>query len=1073
MPYQYGEDKLIEQTAINLFNELGWDTVLAYDAETFGVDSMLGRENKKATTLNRYVLDALKQYNPHVPDYAYQQAIQRLAEYSSSKTLGDTNYEKYELLREGIPVDYKNAKGEHIQGERLRLFDFENPKNNKYIAISQLWVEGSFGYLRRPDIIGFVNGIPLLFIELKAVHKNLETAYTNNLRDYKSTIPHLFHCNAFIILSNGLDSKVGSLTGRYQHFHDWKRIQEDEEGIVSMETIIRGICDKSRFLDMFENFILYDTKTMGSVVKLIARNHQFIGVNKAMNNFAYKQKQYKDGMISLEERQKLGVFWHTQGSGKSYSMVFFCQKIHRTFKGNYSFLIVTDRNELDTQIYGTFSGVGVVPPHEPGKKNPFSVKAGSGENLGQLLKEDKRYIFTLIHKFNFDDVCTTREDLIVISDEAHRTQAGSFALNMRKTLPNASFMGFTGTPLFKNDELTRRIFGDYVSIYDFKRSVDDGATVPLYYENRGELLHLDNVQITQEMKDAIERADLDEDQKTKLEQLFAKEYPILTAKHRLRAIAYDIVQHFCNRGYKGKAMLVCIDKITAVKMYHYISDAWHEYIAQTEKQVTKIDDDQELLTTLQNLKWIKETEIAVVVSGEQNEIDKFKAWDLDITVHREKMNKRDLETEFKDEDNPFRLVIVCAMWITGFDVPTLSTMYIDKPLKAHTLMQTIARANRISEGKNNGLIVDYIDTYQNLLDALAVYAVGDDEKGDGKTSPIVKPAEELIEELREAIEQTQTFLSTELSFELDTIVITGGLRRLRAIQDGEDAIYTNEETKKRFEVLARIIFKKYLALDFSVKEAVLVHKKEAVQALYDRIQRNTKEADLSELMRELQDIVDQSISHTGEGGEKYETAYKEGDIIDISNLDFELIRKLYEKSTHKNSTVASLKEQVEQRLHKMIQQNPTRIDFYDRYTQIIEEYNAGKDRARLEHVFQELIKLVQDLSTEEQRVAREGLTEEQAAIFDLLLKPQLNQKDRNEVKSIAVQLLDRLKSEPLQVEYWSDKSSTAADVRNVINMYLFEQLPEPYTQNDIDEKTITLFNHFKSTYYGGGRSAYA
>jgi len=1072
MAYQYGEDKLIEQTAIDLFEQLGWDTVVAYDAETFGPDGMLGRENKKETILYRYVFEALKKYNSNVPEEAYQQAIEKLAEYSSSKTLGDINYEKYDLLRDGIKVDYRNAKGEYLKDQRLRLFDFENPKNNKYIAVRQLWVVGNFGYLRRPDIIGFVNGIPLLFIELKAVHKNLETAYANNLKDYKATIPHLFHCNAFVILSNGLDSKVGSITGKYQHFNDWKRIQEDEEGIVSLETIIKGICDKSRFLDLFENFILFDTKTMGSVVKLIARNHQFIGVNKAIHNFANKHEQYKQGLISKEERQKLGVFWHTQGSGKSYSMVFYCQKIHRRFTGNYSFLIVTDRNELDTQIYGTFSGVGVVPQHEPGKKNPFSAKAGSGDNLRQLLKEDKRYIFTLIHKFNFDDVCTERDDLIVISDEAHRTQAGSLAINMRKALPNAAFIGFTGTPLFKNDEITKRIFGDYVSIYDFKRSVDDGATVPLYYENRGELLKLDNVQITQQMRDAIEQADLDEDQKTRLEQLFSNEYPVLTAKHRLKAIAKDIVQHFCNRGYKGKAMVVCIDKVTAVKMYNYITAAMQDYIVNTEKELPKEEDDQELLARAQNLQWIKETEVAVVVSGEQNEIDKFKAWDLNITVHREKMNNRDLETEFKEEDNPFRLAIVCAMWITGFDVPTLSTMYIDKPLKAHTLMQTIARANRVSDGKNNGLIVDYIDTYQNLLDALAVYAFGDNGMGNNKAKDIIKPTEELIGELKDTIDATEAYLHDELNFDLSRIVDTEGLLRLRAIKDGEDAIYTNEETKKRYEVLARMVFKKYMAVGLDARASHLVPQKEAIQALYDRIQKNTKEADLTELMKQLQDIVDDSITKT-EDDVGMSKPYSEGTIIDISHLDFDLIKQLYEKSPHKNTTFANLKEQVEQRLRRMIEQNPTRIDFYTRYMEIIAEYNDGKDRERLENVFQELMKLVQTMNAEEQRVAKEGLTEEQAAIFDLLLKPQLTTKDRNEVKEVAVELLEQLKQQPLQVENWSEKNATAADVRKVISMYLFEKLPEPYTPVDVEEKTISLFNHLKGAYYGGGRSAYA
>ncbi|MGE5437727.1 MAG: DEAD/DEAH box helicase family protein [Syntrophothermus sp.] len=316
-------------------------------------------------------------------------------------------------------------------------------------------------------------------------------------------------------------------------------------------------------MDLFENFILFD-RSLGKTIKLIARNHQFIGVNKAICNIKEKEQLYKDGNINYEEKQKLGVFWHTQGSGKSYSMVFMCQKVHRKFSGSYTFLIVTDRNELDTQIYGTFSGVGAVPLIRSGNKN--SIKASRGEHLRQLLREDHRYLFTLIHKFNFSDEITWRENLIVISDEAHRTQGGTLAMNMRNVLPKASFIGFTGTPLFTNDELTKRIFGDYISKYDFKRSVDDGATVPLYYENRGEYLGIKNPVITSQIREIIDSAeDLDSDQRSRVEQLFAREYPILTSKKRLVSIAQDIVQHFCNRGYKGKGMLVSLDKVTAVR----------------------------------------------------------------------------------------------------------------------------------------------------------------------------------------------------------------------------------------------------------------------------------------------------------------------------------------------------------------------------------------------------------------------------------------------------------------------------------------------------------------------------
>jgi type I restriction enzyme R subunit len=494
MTWEYSEDNLIEQTAIDLFYErLGWNTAIAFNKETFGDGSTLGRLNKREVVLKRNLFAKLKDLNPGLPEQAYTQAYEKLVEDSITKSLAEINYEKYVLFRDGIPIDYTDENGTLVKNKYLKVFDFVTPGNNDFIAVRQLWIEGKSKRERRPDIIGFVNGIPLLFIELKAAHRKLENAYNNNFMDYMDVIPKLFHFNAFVLLSNGIESRIGSITGKYQHFHEWKRITEDEEGVVSLDKIIVGVCEKSRFLDLFENFVLYD-RSFGKVVKLIARNHQYIGVNKAIENLKEKEQLYNEGKIDLEEKQKLGVFWHTQGSGKSYSMVFMCQKIHRKFTGSYTFLIVTDRNELDTQIYGTFSGVGAVPPIKSGNKN--SVKASSGANLKKLLKEDHRYLFTLIHKFNFDEEITDRKDLIVISDEAHRTQGGTLAMNMRNSLPNASFIGITGTPLFKDDELTKRIFGDYVSKYDFKRSVEDGATVPLYYENRGEYLGIKNPIIT-------------------------------------------------------------------------------------------------------------------------------------------------------------------------------------------------------------------------------------------------------------------------------------------------------------------------------------------------------------------------------------------------------------------------------------------------------------------------------------------------------------------------------------------------------------------------------------------------
>ena len=721
MNHEYSEDQLIEQTAIGLLADLGWDVMLAFNKESYGEGSVLGRLNRKEVVLKKIFLDKLRQLNPNLPEQAYTHAYEKLTEESAAKSLEEINCEKYQWLRNGIPVDFVNEKGKTVKDKTLKIFDFDNAGNNYFLAVRQLWIQGKSARERRPDIIGFVNGIPLLFIELKAAHRKLENAYNDNFTDYKDVIPKLFYYNAFVLLSNGIESRIGSITGQYQHFHEWKRITEEDGGIVALDRIIVGVCEKNRLLDLFENFVLFD-RSLGKIVKLIARNHQFIGVNKAFDNIKNKDELYRSDKISLEEKQKLGVFWHTQGSGKSYSMVFLSQKIHRKFTGSYTFLVVTDRTELDTQIYGTFGATGAVPQKKAGARN--TLRAKSGKQLKKLLGENHRYLFSLIHKFNFDEEITRRENIIVISDEAHRTQGGQLAMNLRKALPNASFIGFTGTPLFRDDEITRRIFGDYVSRYDFKRSVDDGATVRLYYENRGEHLGLKNPVINEQIRNVMdaEGEDLDSDQRSRVEQLFCKEYPILTARKRLDAIAKDVVRHFCNRGYKGKGMFIALDKLTAVSMYDLITAHWQKNVEVLEKELSKRKyGDQEMLDISRELQWIKQTEICVVVSAEQNEIRKFRKWDLDIEPHRKKMNTQDLETRFKDENDPFRFVIVCAMWITGFDVPTLSTLYLDKPLKSHTLMQAIARANRISEGKNNGLIVDYIETYTALLDAAAVF----------------------------------------------------------------------------------------------------------------------------------------------------------------------------------------------------------------------------------------------------------------------------------------------------------------------------------------------------------------
>lgn len=1059
MSAEYSEDGLIEQTCMEIFrDQLSWKVSNAYKGETFGSSGSLGRESDSEVLLKTRVMEVLRIFNPNLPEQAYKNAYELLNASTSTKSMVEINQEKYQYLREGIPVTYKNQQGEIITNHRLQIMDFDNPSNNDFLAVQQLWVVGKSGRRRRPDIIGYVNGIPLVFIELKAHHRKLQVAYEDNLSDYKDTIPRIFHFNAFILLSNGLESKIGTISSRYTHFLDWKRIAEDQEGIISLDTILQGTCEKSRCLDLLENFTFFDD-SLGTVIKLVARNHQFIGVNKAINHFNQQLVDFAAGKISQEDKQKLGVFWHTQGSGKSYSMAFLAQKIHRKVSGNFTFVILTDRNELDKQIYGTFSGVKAV-------KNK-DVKARSGADLKRLLKTQNRYIFTLIHKFNFEEVITTRDDIIVISDEAHRTQGGSLAMNLRRALPNASFMGFTGTPLFKDDEITRRIFGDYVSVYDFKRSIEDGATVPLYYENRGEKLHLENPQINDQIREAIEASDLDSDQEDKLKRLFAKEYPILTAEKRLRSIAKDVVQHFNTRGYLGKAMFVAIDKVTAVKMYNFITEAWTEFVVNRAKEIQKIADQQEQLIQFRALEWSKETEIAVVVSSEQNEIRKFNNWGLDIEPHREKMNTRDLEQEFKDEDHPFRLAIVCAMWITGFDVPSLSTLYLDKPLRAHTLMQTIARANRVhTSEKNNGLIVDYIETYKSLLEALAIYAIGG-SKGNtvsGDPEVPVKPKEELLEELREATEAVVIYLKEEVSFDIREMLNSSGSHRIKAIKDGVDAVYTTDETKAKFGVLARELFKKYKALMPDKKTDEFRPIRDAVNAIYATITDNVEDADISAIMKQVQDVVDRHIESLNIAAEPTADYGKK---IDLSGLDFELVEKHFLKLPNKNTAVQSLKQKIELQLKRMVDDNPLRVDYYEKYKEIIDEYNQGKERVTIEETFRKLLNFISDLSDEDARAAREGLEENELAIFDLLkLDKQLKPKESNEVKKVAADLLGKLQK-LLEVTMWFEKPQTSAAVKQQIHDYLFEQLPYPtYDELDITGKASLLYNHFKSVYEG-------
>ena len=1042
MSYDYSENILVQKSAGDLLrDELGWDVQFAYNTEVLGKNGTFGRTSYHEILLTRYFQNALRRLNPWMTDSQLSEAQKTLESRLSTASLLQVNEEKYFLLRDGIPVTVKKPNSQP-ETKRAAVIDFQNPENNEFLAIKELKIQGDL-YRRRTDIVGFVNGIPLLFVELKKNTVDVQNAYEDNYTDYLDTIPQLFYYNAFLMLSNGTEAKIGTLGSKYEFFHEWKRLAESDPGSVALETMLRGICRKDNFLDLLENFILYD-HSGGRTAKILARNHQYLGVNEAVK--AYAGRKLNDG--------KLGVFWHTQGSGKSYSMVFLAQKIRRKFAGSPTFVILTDRDELNKQISDTFENCGLL-----GKTKAAQFIAASGDDLVQKLKGNPSFIFTLIQKFNKPDAAPLYpdHDIIIMSDEAHRSQYGIFADNMMKLLPTAARIGFTGTPLLSSDNITARTFGGYVSIYDFKRAVEDGATVPLYYENRGEkILDLHNPEITNRILDAIENADLDVDQQDKLESEFAKEIHLLTAEPRLRSIAKDFAGHYSDLWTSGKAMFVCLNKVTCVRMYNFVQEYWQAEI-QNLKAKIKSATQQEAQELERKLRWMQETEMAVVISQEQNEIQTFRKWGLDIKTHREKMENRELDKEFKDSGNPLRVVFVCAMWLTGFDVKCLSCLYLDKPLKAHTLMQTIARANRVAEGKSNGLIIDYIGIVKALRKALADYTAN--AGGLGGADPTVDK-EKLIARISDTVAKTETFLS-ERKIDLGLLIAAEGFAKLSYLQDAANAVCGSIEDKKSFSTYASELKR---LMKYTDRDDVTGHMRrqcEAIAAIYGMLQKKRKHTDTTDLMVEINAIINDYV----EIEPQQPNAITAPPRFDISAIDFDLLRREFAKTRRKNLLMRDLDEAIRRQLDKMVFANPKRIDYYERYREIIQSYNGEQDRATIEKTFLDLMDLADRMSREEQRYAREGFaSDEELSLYDMLFRDDLSKNDIKKLKTAASDLLRKIKTKISELDHWTDKQETRAVVDTLIRDVLWETLPECYNNDDITEYREKVYEYVFTRY---------
>lgn len=1058
--HDYSEDSLVEQPAIELFKSLGWETANLY-GEWTGSHSSEGRQTQQEVVLQPRLLSVLERLNPDLPLDALDKALEELTRDRSTLIPLNANREVYGLLKSGIKVEVVNDDGVHST-ETVRLIDWTDPGNNDFLLASQLWVKGEL-YTRRTDLVGFVNGIPLLFVELKASHKTLKAAFDDNLTDYRAVIPQLFTYNAALILSNGSETVVGSTFSPWEHLFEWKRINDEgEQGVVSLETAIRGMGDPRRLLDIVENFTVFE-EAQGGLIKKIAKNHQYLGVNKAIAELL-KVKDRPAG-----EAGRLGVFWHTQGSGKSLSMVFFTQKIHRTVPGNWTFVVVTDRQELDEQIYKTFAATGSV--------NEAEAQAESRAHLKQLLTEDHRYVFTLIQKFGTKQgeafpKLSDRQDVIVITDEAHRSQYDTLAMNMRTALPNAAFLGFTGTPLMAGEEKTKEVFGDYISVYDFGQSIEDGATVPLYYENRIPELQLVNENLNDDLAQLLEDAELDEEQERKVERVFAREYHLITRDDRLEAVAEDLVHHFIGRGHQGKAMMVCIDKATAVRMFDKVQAHWKANLEKLKAKLSDAPEDKrpELEHKIQVL---TDTDMAVVVSQGQNEVKELADKGLDILPHRKRMIDEDLDEKFKDAADPLRLVFVCAMWITGFDVPSCSTIYLDKPMKNHTLMQTIARANRKYPGKEAGLIVDYAGVFRKLQEALAIYGgvkAGEDHPpyggkgGSGADSPI-RQKSELVEHLKHLVARAVAFLKNK-QIDNEAIKSTGGFQKVALLDDAVEKLLENEETRKSFNAMARTISRVYRAILPDPLAQDLAPDAVLISVLAQKIKSLDPEVDISGVMRDVDDLLDQSVAPV-----PYLIRDDEDTkLYDISKIDFDKLKERFQKG-RKRTEVEKLKALLSQKLEEMVTANPTRADFMEKFQKLIDKYNSGT--LNIEELMKELMSFTENLQDEDQRAIREGLTEEELALFDIITRPapEMTEKELARVKAMCRELLGVLKTEKLVLD-WRKKARAKSEVRRTLEIEFDKGLPESFDEDLYDEKCEAAFHHIFSSYFGPGSSVY-
>src|SRR3989344_621486 len=1000
MTQKLNEDTLTEQPVIEWLKEMGYDYEFGPD---LAPGQVLGeREDFREVVLVGRLKRSIRRLNPDLPEAAIDDAARSLR--SEHPNLEIANKEIYTMLTQGVRVNFHSADGEDIW-RFAKIIDFENPQNNEFLVVNQFAIQG-LEKVRRPDVVIFVNGIPLAIFELKNPALENAAIYTayEQLREYKKDIPEIFKYNQILVIGDLIEAKHGTISSSWEWFSRWKGVASENEAIsdlsaeasakAELEILTRGIFHKIRLLDIVRNFIIFEAdaeKDASKYTKKMAMYHQYFGVNKAVNETLRATKP--------RGNKKIGVFWHTQGSGKSLSMVFYTNKAKQLEElKSPTFVFLTDRNDLDGQFYKTFLRSGY----------PSAKQAESIADLKERLREAAgELIFTTIQKFDTEyEVLSERENIIAIADEAHRSQYAKFAANVRVALPSASFMGITGTPISLHNRETRLVFGDHISEYKINQAVEDGATVPIYYEGRLVPLHLANQFIDEEFEDLI--GEIEFEAKEIYKRKWARLEQAVSAKDRLEQVAKDIIEHFNNRGLEGKGMIVTISRKTAVEMYKIIS---------------KIEDAPACadLPAGKTGASAGRPEVAVVISKPE-----------DFPELKQSRDTKELEKRFKNPDDPLKLVIVCDMWLTGFDVPSLHTMYIDKPLKNHTLMQAIARVNRIFKDKPGGLIVDYIGVADDLKKALSIYSSGIQKEA-------MVPIEEIIAKMIEEYDIVQAMFSG-VEYKEWKKLKGAGLAQL--FQKAANTIITNErsglvddEKKKRFAKETELLSQLF-AFAMPHREANAIRNEvEFFQSVKRAIIKRTIIRgdvigfDVESAVREL---VSKAIS--AEGVIDIFDMNGKGR-PDISIFDEKFLEEV-KNLKYKNLSVDVLRKLLNDELRVRTKKNLVRYkSLLDMLEDIIEKYENNIINST--KVIEKLIELAREIKKVEKLNEDIGLSEEEMAFYDAISAGRKAVNGNEELKKLVRKLVKIIKRD-LAID-WMNNDIIKARVRANVKLLLLRK----------------------------------